>query len=159
MKIQLVYQFKKLKCMSTRIIYSDQININTNLMSLSISETTGILSTTFSGSMSSYAGLVGSYSSPGSESPSPEIYLTKNFNYILTNTLPLTIPPYTFNFPSNPSNGTTITIRNTSTNSITLSAGSNLVRNVGSQSSVSSSTIGNNRSAMYSYLNGTWYGI
>lgn len=142
--------------MSTRIIYSDQININTNLMSLSISETTGILSTTFSGSMSSYAGLVGSYSSPGSGNPTT---MTKNFNYILTNTLPLTIPPYTFNFPSNPSNGTTITIRNTSTNSITLSAGSNLVRNVGSQSSESSSTLGNNRSSMYSYLNGTWYGI
>lgn len=139
--------------MSTKITYSDQININTNLMSLSINSTTGMIWTTFSGSMSSYAGLVGSYSAGSGNSAT----MSKSFNYVLANTSGS--QPYTFNFPSNPSNGTTIAVRNTSTNSITLSAGSNLVRNVGSQSSESSSTLSNNRSSMYSYINGTWYGI
>ena len=136
-----------------RIIYSDNININTNIVTLSIDSNTGVLSTTYSGQMPSYIAQVGSFSSATT--------LPINTNYVLINISGVPGPgiAYTINFPTSVVNGTTITFRSTTTGNVALSGGTNSILNVGSFSATSSVQLSSNRSAMYSYFNGTWYGI
>lgn len=128
-----------------RYIYNTPVVVNTQNLSLSIDENLGILSTTYSGTMSSFAAAVGSYST--------NTTLTyQNSNVLINNASTITLP-------SAPPNGTVYTFRNTSTSFPTLSAGTNTIRNVGSASGSATIQLVANGAYMLVYFNNVWYGI
>lgn len=128
-----------------RIIYNDGVNINTQNLSLSIDSLSGIINSTYSGSMSSFAGIVSSYSTPNTLN-----YLN---NYVLINA------STTITLPAGPINGTTYVFRSTTTANPTLTGGTYAIRNVGSASGTYSIQLVANGTYMFTYYNDVWYGI
>ena len=130
-----------------RVIYTETASFSTPNLSISIDGISGILSSTYAGSMSYFSNGVGTYSSTSN--------LTVNSQNILANGN----TNYTLTLPTLPPDGTTLVIRSTTTVNPIISAGTYSIRNVGSASGVTSFQMVANGAYTLAYYGGVWYGI